>query len=75
MYVTWRETWSVKKENEVTLQRAEMRVIMWMCGVKITDKFSCSELRERLEMDDIITVIQQHRLRWYGHLFRKDENE
>jgi len=38
----------VKKENELTLQRAEMRMISWICGVKITDGFSSSELRERL---------------------------
>jgi len=52
-----------------------MRMTRWMYGIKITDKFSCSELTERLGIDDIITVIQQHKLRWYGHLLRKDENE
>jgi len=34
----------------------------------------CSELRDRLEIDDIITVAQRHRLRWCGHLSRRDEN-
>ena len=28
-----------------------------------------------LEIGDIITVIQQHRLRWYGHVLSKDEND
>jgi len=28
-----------------------------------------------LEIYDTITVIQQHRLRWYGHVLRKDEND
>jgi len=32
-------------------------------------------LTERLEIDNIITVIQQHRLTWYGHVLRKDEND
>jgi len=58
----------------LTLQRAEMRMIRWMCGVKVTDRFMCSELRDRLEIDDVITVIQQRRLRWYGRVLRKDEN-
>jgi len=40
-----------------------------MCGIKITDRFTCSELREKLGIDDIITVV-----RWYGHVLRKDEN-
>jgi len=29
---------------------------------------------ERLGIDDIITVVQQHRLRWYGHVLRKEKN-
>ena len=33
------EAWPVRKENEVTLQRAEMRIIRWMCYVKV--KESC----------------------------------
>jgi len=28
------ETWPVRKENVVALQRAEMRMVRWMCGVK-----------------------------------------
>ena len=43
------ETWPVKKEKELRLQRAEMRMIRWMGGVEVTDKFSCSEMRERLD--------------------------
>jgi len=27
------ETWPVKKENKLTLQWAEMRMIRWMCGI------------------------------------------
>jgi len=29
------ETWPVRKENEVALQRAEMRLVRWMCGIKL----------------------------------------
>ena len=32
------ETWPVRKENVVALQRAEMRMVRWMCGVKLKDK-------------------------------------
>jgi len=49
------ETWPGKKENESTFQRVEMRMTRWMCGVKITDRFSSSELKEILGIDDIIT--------------------
>jgi len=29
------ETWSVKKENKVALQQTEIRMVRWMCDVKI----------------------------------------
>jgi len=32
------ETWPVRKENEVALQRAEMRMVRWMCNVKVKDR-------------------------------------
>ena len=32
------ETWPVRKENVVVLQRAEMTMVRWMCGVKLKDK-------------------------------------
>ena len=33
------------------------------------------ELRERLGVDDIALVLQQNRLRWYGHVLRKDDDD
>ena len=63
------ETWPVRKENVVTIQRAEMRMVRWMCGVKLKDnKVPSKQLRERLGVDDIALVLQQNRLRWYGHV-------
>jgi len=41
------ETWSVRKENEVALQQAEMKMVRWMCGVKIQDRILSKGLRER----------------------------
>jgi len=67
------ETWPVKKEKELTLQRAEMRMTRWMWGVKITDTFTCSELRERLGTEDIITAIQRQ-VKMVRTCF-KDEND
>jgi len=45
------EIWPVRKENEVALQRAEMRMVRRMCDVKTSKK-----LRQRLGIDDIILV-------------------
>jgi len=32
-------------------------------------------LRERLGLGDIISVLLQSRLRWYGHVLRKEDND
>jgi len=60
------ETWPVRKENVVALQRAEMRMVRWMSGIKLKDRLPSKELRERLGIDDIALVLQQNRLRWHG---------
>ena len=41
------EAWPVRKENVVALQRAEMRMVRWMCGIKLKDRLASKELRER----------------------------
>jgi len=69
------ETWPVRKENVVALQRAEMRMVRLMCGTKLKDRFPSRELRERLGINDTALVLQQNRLRWYGHVPRKEDND
>jgi len=56
--------WPVRKENEVTLRRAKIRIVRWMCDVKVKDRVLSKEMRDRLGKDDIILVLQQSRLRW-----------
>jgi len=68
------ETWPLRKENEVALQRVDMRMVRWMYGVKLQDRVPSKGLRERLGLDDIISVLQQNRLRWYGHVLQKEDN-
>jgi len=41
------ETCPVRKENEVALQWAEIRMVRWMCGVKLQDRVPSQGLRER----------------------------
>jgi len=69
------ESEPVRKENEVALQRAEMRMVRWMCNVKVKDRVPTKELRERLGIDDIILILQQNRLRWYEHVLRKEDTD
>jgi len=50
-----------------------MRMVRWMCGVKLKHRLPSKELR--LGIDDIALVLQQNRLRWYGHVLRKGDDD
>jgi len=49
-------------------------MIRWMCSIKLKDRFPSRQLRERLGIDDIALVLQQNKLRWYGHVMRKEDD-
>jgi len=50
------------------------QVDVWRTGVKLKARLPSKEPRERLGVDDIALVLQQNRLRWYGHVLRKDDD-
>jgi len=50
-------------------------MIRWMCGVKVRAKLPCVELWQRLEIEDIVKVVQRNRLWWYGHVLREDNDD
>ena len=52
-----------------------MKMVRWMCSVQVKDRVPSKELRERLGIDDIILILQQNRLRWYGHVLRKEDTD
>jgi len=69
------ETRPVRKENVVVLQRAEMRMVKWMCRIILKDRLSSKELRERLGVHDIALILQQTSLCWYGHVLGKENDD
>jgi len=50
-------------------------MVRWMCNVEAKDRVPSKELRERLGIDDIILILQQNRLRWYGHVLRNEDTD
>ena len=42
-------------------------------NLKVKDRVPSKELRERLGIDDIILILQQNRLQWYGHVLSKED--
>ena len=69
------ETWpAIRVENEVTLDRNEMRMIRLMCGVRLLDRKKNVELRDSLRVENIRSVVRRRRLCWYGHVMRRPKD-
>ena len=52
------------------LERAEMQMIGWMCGISLKARRTNEELRRLVGVQPITTFIRSGRLRWYGHVMR-----
>ena len=53
------ETWPMKVENELKMNRTEMSMIRWMCGVKLNDGKKSEELRELLGSEPVSLMIKK----------------
>ena len=69
------ETWPVKVEDENKIQRNDRKMIRWICGVKISDRLASAELIKKLGIEDIKVLLRRRRLRWAGHVERKDGSD
>ena len=56
-------------------ERAEMQMIRWMCGISLKDRRTNLELRRLVGIEPITTFIRSGRLRWYGHVMRKGDED
>jgi len=66
------EAWSMKVEHELKMNRTEMSMIRWRCGVKLNERKKSEELREFLGLEPVSMMIKKSRLRLFGHGERKD---
>ena len=59
------ETWPMKVEHELKKNRIEIRMIRWMCGVKLNERKKSEEL---LGLEPVSLIIKKSRLRWFGYV-------
>ena len=50
-------------------------IIIIMCGVSLKDRKRSDELLSRLGIECVEKKIQRGRLRWFGHVERKNEED
>jgi hypothetical protein len=64
------ETWAIKKTQEMKMNVAEMKIA---CGHTRMDKIENKDIRNKTKVTEIHRKIQEKRLRWYGHIQRREE--
>ena len=69
------ETRTLLVDVGLKFERAEMRMIRWMCGVSMKNRRTNEELRRLVGVEPITTIIRSGRLRWYGHVMRKCDED
>ena len=55
------------------LDVAEMRMLRWMFGVPKLDKIKNERIRGMTEVGEISRKVHEKRLRWAGHVMRREE--
>ena len=65
------ETWALTKENQRKLEYTENRMIRKMCGRK--DGVPVERMRREMGVMAIMDAIKLGRLRWFGHVKRREE--
>ena len=63
----------MKKKDEMLMNKTEMRMLRWIQGVSLREHRINEEIREAAKVQPIATHLTQKRLRWCGHVRRRDE--
>ena len=62
----------MKVEDMQRMERAERMMLRWMCGKSLKNRTASDDLRVRLGIENIPDLVRRGRLRWFGHVERKD---
>ena len=69
------ETRPLLVDVRLKFERAEIQMIRWMCGISMKDRRTNEQLRRLVGVEPITTLIRSGRLRWYGHMMRKCDED
>ena len=69
------ETWPMTVDCERRMRTVDNRMLRRFCGKSLRDRHSTDELRVMTGLEDITVCMRRNRLRWYGHVVRKEESD
>ena len=56
------------------LECTQMRMLRWMAGISKLERRTNESIRKAFGVESIETITRKVRLRWFGHVERRDEN-
>ena len=66
-------SWTTYVGQEQRLNTSHMRCLRRILSIWWTDKVSNNEVLERADIPSMFTLLRQRRLRWLGHVHRKED--
>ena len=66
------ETWPLNVKDLSRLSKADNSMVRLIWSVKISERYSMNELREKLKLRSVQEHIKLCHLRWFGHLTRRN---
>jgi len=67
------ECWPAATNHEKALHAMEMRMLRWSLGLSLLDHATNVDVRGLLQVAPIQAKMRQARLRWFGHVMRRDD--
>ena len=68
------ECWATRKCDEQKMHVTEMKMLRWAGGVTKLDKIRNEYIRGTFKVAEIQHKMQENRLRWFGHIMRRNED-
>ena len=69
------ECWEIERQEKHKMDVAEMRMLRWMSGYTIKDRICNDHIRKRIGVATISDKMVENRLRWFGHIHRRELDE
>jgi len=69
------EAWTLRRREEERLERTKMRMLQWILGLTLRDRKRNDDIRRILGVEYITDKVREARMRWYGHVQRREEDD
>ena len=67
------EIWALTKQLEILVRSCDARILRYMTNTRGEDQAPNNEVGRRCALESLVVVLKRARLRWLGHVVRRDE--